>query len=94
MTTPMGPTSHAAVTRITGLPVRTTTHTLPHMVTRNRPDPDREVALAFRDRIGRLERPERRAADGALVRLSLARSHPAGLRERLGLVLDAHGRPA
>ena len=54
------------------------------MYTRHRPDPNSDVASAFRDRLGRLERPERHAADAARVRICLNRSHETGLRARLG----------
>jgi hypothetical protein len=60
---------------------------------RNRTDPDSAVATAFRDRIGRLERPEPHASEAALLRICLARSRSIGLRQRLGLEL-ASGRPA
>lgn len=55
----------------------------------DRRPPDPEVASSFRERIDRLERerPERHRADAALTRICLARAHPSGLRERLGLSL-------
>jgi hypothetical protein len=64
------------------------------MFTRNRPDPDGDLASTFRDRIGRLERPERHAADAAMVRICLARSRTVGLRERIGLERLGSARPA
>lgn len=74
--------------------LRTTTYTLPPMNHRHSPAPDTAVAVAFRERITRLERPERHASDATMVRICLARNRSTGLRERLGLALAAQGRLA
>jgi hypothetical protein len=79
----MVPAGHDPIGRLRR---RTTNYTVPHMFARDQAQQDPDVASAFRERIGRLERerPGRRRADAALTRICLARAHSTGLRERLG----------
>ena len=54
------------------------------MATRYRSEPGQDAAAAFRARVGRLGRPDRRHNEALRVRVNLARASRVGLRERLG----------
>ena len=49
----------------------------------HRTHPQSDIAAAFREGVGRLERPERRQAEAARLRICLGRTKTVGLLERL-----------
>ena len=58
------------------------------MAIHHRMEPVEDTAAAFRDRVGRLGRPDRRRNEALRVRVNLARASRVGLRERLERVPD------
>ena len=53
------------------------------MAIQYRSEPGQDAAAAFRDRVRRLGRPDRRHSEALRVRVNLARASRVGLRERL-----------
>ena len=53
------------------------------MAIHHRSEPGQDVAAAFRDRVRRLGRPDRRRSEALRVRVNLARASRVGLRDRL-----------
>ena len=49
----------------------------------HRTHPQSDIAAAFREGVGRLERPERRQAEAARLRMCLGRTKTRGLLERM-----------
>jgi hypothetical protein len=66
-----------------GLPIRTTAYRLSDMFKRHHTDPHPDIAGAFREGVGRLERPERRQTEATRLRICLTRTRRGVLLDRL-----------
>jgi hypothetical protein len=66
-----------------GLPVRTTASTLSDMFKHHRTHPHPDIAVAFREGVGRLELPERRQTEATRLRICLTRPRKGVLLDRL-----------
>lgn len=66
-----------------GLPVRTTAYRLSDMFKRHRTNLHPDIAVAFREGVGRLERPERRQTEATRLRICLTRTRRGVLLDRL-----------